>query len=100
MAKSDAVEHVSGQSNKPLSKPAHALDYETVAQELEANLQDGLTDAEAKARLELYGKNELDDGPGVQPVKILIHQVANAMILVRLRISAYIGTLFLIQLYL
>ncbi|KAG4032138.1 hypothetical protein MFRU_007g00520 [Monilinia fructicola] len=82
MAKSDAVEHVSGQSNKPLSKPAHALDYETVAQELEANLQDGLTDAEAKARLELYGKNELDDGPGVQPVKILIHQVANAMILV------------------
>ncbi|RAL63849.1 hypothetical protein DID88_003492 [Monilinia fructigena] len=82
MAKSDAVEHVSGQSNKPLTKPAHALDYETVAQELEANLEDGLTDAEAKIRLKLYGENELDDGPGVQPVKILIHQVANAMILV------------------
>ncbi|KAB8289655.1 hypothetical protein EYC80_010568 [Monilinia laxa] len=82
MAKSDAVEHVSGQSNKPLTKPAHALGYEIVAQELEANLEDGLTDAEAKTRLELYGKNELDDGPGVQPVKILIHQVANAMILV------------------
>ncbi|QSZ29077.1 hypothetical protein DSL72_003587 [Monilinia vaccinii-corymbosi] len=82
MANSDAVEHVSGQSNKPLTKPAHALEYETVAQELEANLKDGLTDAEAKIRLELYGKNELDDGPGVQPVKILIHQIANAMILV------------------
>ncbi|ESZ96444.1 potassium/sodium efflux P-type ATPase [Sclerotinia borealis F-4128] len=82
MAKSDIVEHVSGQSNKPLTKPAHALKYEQVAQELEVNLEDGLTKVESDNRLALYGKNELDDGPGVQPIKILIHQVANAMILV------------------
>ncbi|KAI9644603.1 P-type ATPase [Ciborinia camelliae] len=82
MAKPDIVEHVSGQSNKPLTSPAHALGYEQVAQELEANLEDGLTTAEAERRLKLYGKNELDNGPGVQPMKILIHQVANAMILV------------------
>lgn len=82
MARANVVEEVSGQSNKPLSKPAHALEYVQVAHELEANLEDGLTEAEAERRLELYGKNELDEGPGVQPVQILIHQICNAMILV------------------
>ena len=75
--------HVSGQSNKPLSLSAHALTCETIKEELDANLEDGLSDGECKSRLELYGKNELDDGPGVQPIKILIRQVANAMMLVR-----------------
>lgn len=74
--------HVSGQANKPISAPAHALSYHAVADELGANTQDGLTEQEAKSRLEEYGRNELDDGPGVQPVKILVRQVANAMMLV------------------
>ncbi|KAK6593919.1 potassium/sodium efflux P-type ATPase [Botrytis cinerea] len=82
MAKGDIIEEVSGQSNKPLSKPAHALEYVQVAHELEANLEDGLTEVEAARRLGLYGNNELDEGPGVQPVQILIHQICNAMILV------------------
>lgn len=74
--------HVSGQANKPLSLPPHALHYRAVAEELGANVEDGLSEAEAKSRLEEYGRNELDDGPGVQPVKILVRQVANAMMLV------------------
>jgi len=78
---------MAGQSNKPLSLPAHALKYEVVRQELDANLRDGLTNAESKARLEQYGRNELNDGPGVQPFKILIRQVANAMMLVSFPIS-------------
>ena len=73
---------VSGQSNKPLSKPAHALDRDDLASQLEADIENGLTAATAKQRLEQYGRNELDDGPGVQPIKILIRQVANAMMLV------------------
>jgi Na+-exporting ATPase len=81
-AESENVEHVPGQSNKPMSLPAHALTIEAVRDELEADLEDGLTEAECQRRLEEYGRNELDDGPGVQPVKILIHQIANAMILV------------------
>lgn len=89
MAKGDIIEEVSGQSNKPLSKPAHALEYVQVAHELEANLEDGLTEVEAARRLELYGNNELDEGPGVQPVQILIHQICNAMILVCLLLSIY-----------
>ncbi|KAL8899427.1 MAG: hypothetical protein Q9207_006212 [Kuettlingeria erythrocarpa] len=74
--------HISGQANKPLTLPAHALHYHAVAEELGANREDGLTEAEAKIRLNEYGRNELDDGPGVQPVKILVRQVANAMMLV------------------
>lgn len=73
---------MSGQANKPISSPAHALSYHAVADELGANTQDGLTAAEAKFRLEEYGRNELDDGPGVQPAKILVRQIANAMMLV------------------
>lgn len=78
----DDQAHVSGQANKPLSLPAHALSYDDVSNEIGANTQDGLTDTEVQARLEEHGKNELDDGPGVQPVKILIRQMANAMMLV------------------
>lgn len=82
--KEDNEPHVSGQANKPLSQPPHALSYAVVAEELKANPNDGLSAQEAKSRLEEYGRNELDDGPGVQPVKILIRQVANAMMLVKL----------------
>ena len=76
--------HVSGQSNKPLSRPAHALPHQTVVEEIKADAQDGLTSSEAKARLDEYGRNEFGDSGGVQPAKILLRQVANAMTLVML----------------
>ncbi|KIW58654.1 potassium/sodium efflux P-type ATPase, fungal-type [Exophiala xenobiotica] len=75
-------EHVSGQSNKPLPKPAHALDGNAVVEGLGGNARDGLTKEEAQSRLNEYGRNELDEGPGVQPFKILLRQIANAMMLV------------------
>tara|TARA_R110002060_G_scaffold35566_5_gene46474 strand:+ start:648 stop:1016 length:369 start_codon:yes stop_codon:yes gene_type:complete len=75
--------HVSGQSNKPMSLPAHSLTAEALVEELKVDTENGLTSAEAKTRLDEYGLNKLDEGPGVQPVKILIRQIANAMILVR-----------------
>ncbi|KAF3221472.1 Na+ ATPase [Orbilia oligospora] len=71
-----------GRSNDPLSRPAHALTYHQVIKETNANTQDGLTSQEAIERLGQYGRNQLDEGPGVQPIKILIGQVANAMTLV------------------
>ena len=74
--------HVSGQSNKPLSLPAHSLTTEALVEELKVDTENGLTSEEAKTRLDEYGLNKLDEGPGVQPVKILIRQIANAMILV------------------
>jgi Na+-exporting ATPase len=75
-------QRVSGQSNKPLSRPPHALPYTTVIEEIKANPLDGLSAAEARLRLEEHGPNELGDQGGVSIAKILIRQVANAMILV------------------
>ncbi|KAI7518117.1 Na(+)/Li(+)-exporting P-type ATPase, partial [Hortaea werneckii] len=74
--------HVSGQSNKPLTAPAHALPWTTVAEELKTNTDIGLTGNETKSRLEEYGKNELGETGGVNPGKILLRQIANAMTLV------------------
>ena len=76
--------HVSGQSNKPLSKPAHALKYNDVISEMKTNPEDGLTSAEAKERLGEYGNNQIGDQGGVNVGKILVRQIANAMILVLL----------------
>jgi magnesium-transporting ATPase (P-type) len=74
--------HVSGQSNRPLSRPAHALTHEQLAAELDADILSGLTPQEAKVRLEQYGSNDLGEEEGVQPLKIIVAQIANAMTLV------------------
>jgi Na+-exporting ATPase len=79
--------HVSGQANKPLSRPAHSLSFSQVIEETKADADDGLTDSEAKKRVEEYGRNELGDHVGIQPVKILVRQIANAMTLVCLPLS-------------
>ena len=76
--------HVSGQANRPLTKPAHALSYEAVVSEIKANADDGLTEQEAQRRLDKFGPNELGSDDGVQLLKILARQVANAMTLVGL----------------
>jgi Na+-exporting ATPase len=75
-------DHKSGQSNEPLSAPAHALSFQQVIEETKCNPDDGLTTAEAKSRLEKFGSNDLGDDGGVQPAKILLRQVANSMTLV------------------
>jgi P-type Na+/K+ transporter len=75
-------DHVSGQSNKPMSAPAHALSYDQVAEELQANTMNGLSTSEAKSRLEVHGRNEFGESEGVQPLKIFVGQIANALTLV------------------
>jgi potassium/sodium efflux P-type ATPase len=82
--KEDLSGHVSGQSNKPLSQPAHALPWKTVAEELQADSEDGLSSSSASERLTEFGRNELGDTSKVNPGKILIRQIANAMTLVLL----------------
>jgi len=73
---------VSGQSNKPLSRPPHALSYADVVKELESDEINGLHAAVAKQRLEYYGQNDLGDAEGVSAFKIVVAQIANAMTLV------------------
>ncbi|SPN99231.1 probable Na+-transporting ATPase ENA-1 (sodium P-type ATPase ENA-1) [Cephalotrichum gorgonifer] len=74
--------HVSGQSNKPLSLPAHALTFQKVEEELGTNTLNGLSPDAAAGRLAEYGPNELGDAEGVQPLRIVIAQIANAMTMV------------------
>lgn len=61
---------------------AHILSADDAIAQLRADARNGLSPTEAKSRLEAYGPNELNDGSGVQPLKILLRQIANAMILV------------------
>jgi magnesium-transporting ATPase (P-type) len=74
--------HVSGQANKPMSKPAHSLTLKEVVTELRTEEWSGLSDADAKGRISEYGSNELGEAESVSPLKIFIAQVANAMTLV------------------
>ncbi|KAB8072501.1 hypothetical protein BDV29DRAFT_177305 [Aspergillus leporis] len=65
-----------------LSQPAHTLPYIEVVKELGARVEEGLSNEEASQRLQQYGPNKLDEGEGVSVIKILVRQVANAMMLV------------------
>lgn len=78
----DMEHHVSGQSNKPLSRPAHALPADTVIQELNTTPATGLSASEASQRLAEYGPNDLGEEEGVKPIKIFIEQICNCMTLV------------------
>ncbi|PNP75457.1 hypothetical protein FNYG_11261 [Fusarium nygamai] len=78
----DMEHHVSGQSNKPLSRPAHALPADTVIQELNTTPATGLSASEASQRLVEYGPNDLGEEEGVKPIKIFIEQICNCMTLV------------------
>jgi Na+-exporting ATPase len=68
--------HSSGQSNKPLSKPAHALPFSAVIEELGCDTEEGLSTTKAKELHQQWGNNDLGEGGGVQPGKILLRQVA------------------------
>lgn len=74
--------HISGQSNKPLSSPPHVLPADQVVQELKTSGDNGLSPEEAQRRLEEYGRNEFGEQKGVQPLRIIGAQLANAMTLV------------------
>jgi magnesium-transporting ATPase (P-type) len=83
MPKKHDLTHDHGSGGSPLSQPAHSLSYEAVIKELGTELDEGLSPGEATRRLDQYGPNKLDEGEGVSVVKILVRQVANAMMLVR-----------------
>ncbi|GAB1217823.1 hypothetical protein ATERTT37_007066 [Aspergillus terreus] len=80
--KSSTQPAIPGSGAAPLREPAHTLPYDVVIRELNTHLDDGLSEDEARRRLQQYGPNKLDEGEGVSVVKILVRQVANAMMLV------------------
>jgi len=74
-----ADSHVSGQANRPLTRPAHALSADEVTVELGTNSIDGLSPDEAARRVTEHGRNEFGEPKSVQPFKIFISQIANAL---------------------
>ncbi|KAJ5595399.1 uncharacterized protein N7459_001607 [Penicillium hispanicum] len=69
-------------SQQYLSQPAHSLTFEDVINQLGTNSDDGLTSGDAHQRLDKYGENMLEGDEGVSLAKIVIRQIANAMMLV------------------
>lgn len=67
-----------------LPYPAHTLPHSDVLNHLSTNPETGLSTSEAANRLTQHGPNQLSQGAGVQPLRIFIEQIFNAMTLVLL----------------
>ena len=59
------------------------MSSEEALKELHVDPSSGLSTDEAAQRLGSAGRNELEQKKGVQPIKIFIEQIFNAMTLVR-----------------
>jgi calcium-translocating P-type ATPase len=77
----------------------HALEKEELLRRLEAT-PEGLSEQEAKARLERFGPNELEDEPPIKPLAVLLHQFTSPLIyiliiaaVVTLAIGEYIDSI-------
>ncbi|TGZ81585.1 potassium/sodium eff [Ascodesmis nigricans] len=64
------------------SAPPYQLTFQQVAEELNVDIDKGLSDQQVDANLAKYGENKLEGDGAISPWKILIKQAANAMILV------------------
>jgi hypothetical protein len=73
--------YVSSQANERLSALPHALSVAQFTSEICTHPELGLAATEAVIRLEKFGPYEIGQGEGVSTVKILVRQIANAMIL-------------------
>lgn len=71
---------------KPLS--AHTLPAERVAALLDSNLQDGLSNQDAAARLARDGPNTIKGAKGLSLWEIFLQQVANALTVVLIAVTA------------
>ncbi len=64
-----------------IAKRAHSINVEDVLRVLNTSVN-GLTDEEAKARLEKYGPNELTSSKKASPLKIFLNQFRSILILI------------------
>lgn len=76
-----------------INKPWHTYDIPALEQEFKTNLATGLTTEDLPARQALYGPNELKETGGVSPLKLLISQFANTMVLILIAAAVVSGFL-------
>ena len=62
----------------------HSLEPDQVLKELESDPRQGLTEEEAKNRLETYGTNELKKEEKTSPLTLFFNQFKNILILILL----------------
>ncbi|CAO3590612.1 unnamed protein product [Absidia cylindrospora] len=72
------------QEDRVEGPPYHAMDLDTVADLLKTDLEDGLSDQDIEQRRSEYGYNEMEGEGGVNPVKLLLKQFLNVMVLILL----------------
>ena len=62
----------------------HSREKEEILEELQVNPQKGLTGKEAERRLKLVGFNQLQEQKRISPLKILLSQFKDFMVMVLL----------------
>jgi Ca2+-transporting ATPase len=80
---------------KNMSKPWHAMEIEETLQALNTK-ETGLTQEEVQKRLQEYGPNELKKEKGASPIKLLVEQFTDILIIILLiatGLSIYLGEL-------
>jgi P-type Ca2+ transporter type 2C len=71
----------------------HTTAVTDLPQQLQTNLQAGLSPAEAAARLAQHGPNELEEQGGVSPLRLLLAQFSNTMVLILIAAAVVSGFL-------
>lgn len=71
----------------------YAADNEQVLQRLNTDPENGLSTEEARRRLEVYGPNELESEGGVHPLKILLRQFTEILVIVLIAASIVSGAI-------
>lgn len=74
-------------------KQWHAIDIPALEQEIKTNLATGLAMEDIPARQALSGLNELQETGGVSPLKLLISQFTNTMVLILIAATVVSGLL-------
>lgn len=72
------------QSERVEGPPYHTMELDAVTQLLKTNLQDGLQESEIETRRSQCGYNEMEGEGGVNPIKLLIKQFTNIMVVILL----------------
>lgn len=62
--------------------PYHTMKIETVAQLLKSDIENGLSESMLSERQAQYGLNEMEGDGGVNPVKLMLKQFFNVMVLI------------------
>ena len=74
-------------------KPWHTVAAAELLQTLNVNIETGLSEADAAAKEAQFGSNELTESGGVSPIRLLVAQFTNTMVLILIAAAVVSGFL-------